>query len=80
MEAIAGGVGGLTSCALLLSLTGLLGTLLLTIARYQTPRHALLRRFGPGMAARQGQAVIITTGALLICAAAWQLAPTRLCP
>ena len=74
-EAIAGGVGALTLCALLLSLTGLIATLLLTTARHQTPRNAWLRRLSPGMAARQGQAVIVTLGALVICVAAWRLAP-----
>ncbi len=75
VETIVGGVGALTLCALLLSLTGLIATLLLTTARHQTPRNAWLQRLTPGVAARQGQAVIVTLGAIAICIAAWRLAP-----
>ncbi len=73
-EAIAGGLAGLVLSALLLSLTGLLATLALTTARF---RHATADQAAaaarwrdalrhPGVAARVGQAVIVTAGALLV--------------
>jgi regulator of protease activity HflC (stomatin/prohibitin superfamily) len=76
-EAIAGGLAATVLAALLLSLTGLLGTLALTRARF---RQAVAIEQGrmaagtawrnvldhPGVAARIGQAVIVPAGAILI--------------
>ena len=77
-EAVLGGLGAMVLPALLLSLTGLAGTLLLTGAR----RRTLLCRIDdeeprgpgtPGFAARIGQGVAIPLGAGLIGLAAWLL-------
>jgi regulator of protease activity HflC (stomatin/prohibitin superfamily) len=70
-EAISGGLAALVLAALLLALTGLTATLALTSARYR----GLLSRFNPGVAARQGQALIVPLGAILICASATLLWP-----
>jgi regulator of protease activity HflC (stomatin/prohibitin superfamily) len=70
-EALGGGVGAIVLPALLLALTGLLGTLALTSSRY----HAS-PRFDPGMAARQGQAVIVPLGATCACLAGVLLWPS----
>jgi regulator of protease activity HflC (stomatin/prohibitin superfamily) len=70
-EAIVGGTGALVLAALLLALTGLCGTWALTSARYRL----LFSRFDAGFAARQGQAAIVTTGAILVCLSAVLLWP-----
>jgi regulator of protease activity HflC (stomatin/prohibitin superfamily) len=70
-EAISGGMAAMVLSAVLLALTGLTATLALTSARYR----GLLSRFDPGVAARQGQAVIVTVGALLVCLSATLLWP-----
>src|SRR5580704_18089177 len=87
-EAIAGGLAATVLAALLLSLTGLLGTLVLTLARF---RHAASLEQGrtatgtgwrevlnhPGVAARLGQGCIVPAGALLIYLALQFLWPTE---
>jgi len=78
-EVIAGGLGGMVLPALLLALTALLGTLALTAARFRYSAATTQIRAAaaasarqrwslaePGFAARQGQALIIPLGALLI--------------
>src|SRR5580658_5466828 len=77
-ELIAGGAAGAALAALLLSLTPLLGTLVLTIARYHESvaveqGHASATASGwraifqrPGVAARLGQAAIAPLGAVLM--------------
>jgi regulator of protease activity HflC (stomatin/prohibitin superfamily) len=70
-EAINGGLAATVLCALLLALTGLTGSLALTSARY----HRLLSRFDAGIAARQGQALIVPLGAMAVCSAAALLWP-----
>jgi regulator of protease activity HflC (stomatin/prohibitin superfamily) len=84
-EAVRGGVGAMTISALLLALTGLVGTLALTAARQPLqladdaaaqPISRWLQRRGPGFAARTGQGVIVPLGAVLIYAFAWLLWPT----
>jgi regulator of protease activity HflC (stomatin/prohibitin superfamily) len=76
-EAIAGGLAAMVLAALLLALTGLLGTLALTSARYRQATAAELGRTAPGtgwrqalehagVAARIGQAVIVPIGAIAI--------------
>lgn len=71
-EAIAGGAGAILLSSLLLALTGLLAALALTGARYR----GFLLRFDAGFAARQGQAVIVTAGTILVCLSARMLWPT----
>ena len=61
-EAINGGLAGMVLSALLLALTALLGTLALTQARYR----GFMSRFDAGIAARQGQALIMPLGALCV--------------
>jgi regulator of protease activity HflC (stomatin/prohibitin superfamily) len=87
-EAIAGGLAATVLAALLLSLTGLLGTLVLTLARF---RHAAALEQGrtaagtgwrevlnhPGVAARLGQGFIVPAGAVLIYLALQFLWPTE---
>jgi regulator of protease activity HflC (stomatin/prohibitin superfamily) len=70
-EAISSGLAAMVLAAVLLALTALIATLALTSARY----HGLLSRFDPGVAARQGQALIVPLGAILICACAVMLWP-----
>jgi regulator of protease activity HflC (stomatin/prohibitin superfamily) len=70
-EAINGGLAATVLCALLAALTGLAGSLALTSARY----HKLLSRFDAGIAARQGQALIVPLGAIAVCSAAALLWP-----
>ncbi|MGH8324540.1 MAG: hypothetical protein ACRETD_12200, partial [Steroidobacteraceae bacterium] len=76
-EAIAGGLAGTVLSALLLSFTGLLATLVLTSARFrhsttETARVTVAAAgwrdvlAHPGAAARQGQAIIVPAGAVLI--------------
>jgi regulator of protease activity HflC (stomatin/prohibitin superfamily) len=77
-EVIAGGLGAVVLSALLLSLTGLLATLALTLARFREtafverapaaamPTHWRNVLDHPGVAARIGQAVIVPVGAVLI--------------
>ena len=85
-EAIAGGLGGLVLATLLMALTGLLATQVLAAARQRHFAHAegeaFLRagRFAlppitPGMAARQGQALIVGIGAGSTCFVSWLLWP-----
>ncbi len=72
-EAVAGGLAALVLAALVLSLTGLCATLSLTAARFQ---HSLSAgKFDPGIAARQGQALIVPAGALLVWLFTWLLWP-----
>jgi regulator of protease activity HflC (stomatin/prohibitin superfamily) len=77
LEALTGGLGAMVLAALLLALTGLLGTLALTSARHRSSdpeggpaatsaSRRLPWRDDPGFAARQGQAFIVTVGTLLI--------------
>ena len=76
-EAIAGGLAAMVLAALLLSLTGLLATLTLTLSRFhltvalehgRTPAGTGWRNVldNPGAAARLGQALIVPLGALFI--------------
>ncbi|MGH8219870.1 MAG: SPFH domain-containing protein [Steroidobacteraceae bacterium] len=86
-EAVAGGVGGITLAALLLADLALLGTLALTAARVRhaaeeaeeipSSRHPLAFRDHPGNAARMGQALVATVGAILVCIAIRGLWPAR---
>jgi regulator of protease activity HflC (stomatin/prohibitin superfamily) len=73
-EAIYGGSGAIVLSALLLAVTGLAAALALTAARYR----GLLSRFDAGIAARQGQAVIVPFGAGLVLLCAVLLWPTRM--
>jgi regulator of protease activity HflC (stomatin/prohibitin superfamily) len=70
-EAISGGLAATVLSALLLAVTALAGTAALTWARYRG-----LPRFDPGMAARQGQAIIVPLGATAIIVCAAQLWPS----
>ena len=70
-EAIAGGSGAMVLAALLLALTGLAAALALTSARHR----GFLLRFDAGFAARHGQAVIVSAGAMLVCLSAAVLWP-----
>ena len=84
-EAIADGLGGIALAALLLADLALLGTLALTAARIRhaaegsgeiaSSRHPLAVRDHPGNAARMGQALVVTTGAVLVCVAIRALWP-----
>src|SRR5271156_525599 len=76
-EAIAGGLAATVLAALLLSLTGAVATLALTLARFQQAAAIEQGRAAAGttwrdvlnhagVAARIGQAIIVPTGALLI--------------
>src|SRR5580692_5433209 len=76
-EANAGGLAATVLAALLLSLTGLLGTLALTLARFRQAAAIEQGRTAagtawrnvldhPGVAARIGQAAIVPAGAILI--------------
>ena len=76
-EAIAGGLGATVLAALLLSLTGLLATLTLTLSRFRSSVALEQGRVAagtgwqnvlghPGVAARLGQAFIVPVGAVLI--------------
>jgi regulator of protease activity HflC (stomatin/prohibitin superfamily) len=76
-EAIAGGLGATVLAALLLSLTGLLATLTLTLSRFRSSLALEQGRVAagtdwrnvfehPGVAARLGQALIVPVGAVLI--------------
>jgi regulator of protease activity HflC (stomatin/prohibitin superfamily) len=75
-EAIAGGLGAITLTALLLADLALLGTLALTATRVRhaaqgeeeiaSSRHPFAFRDHPGNAARMGQALIATPGAVLV--------------
>jgi regulator of protease activity HflC (stomatin/prohibitin superfamily) len=78
-EAATGGLGAIVLPALLLALTGLAATLALTTTRYRyandsqrhqggatAPRRRPWWDVHPGFAARQGQAVIVPLGAVLI--------------
>src|SRR5215472_10792700 len=85
-EAIGVGLGGITLAALLLADMALLGTLALTAARVRhaaeggeeiaSSRHPLAFRDHPGNAARMGQALIATPGAILVSAAIAGLWPS----
>jgi regulator of protease activity HflC (stomatin/prohibitin superfamily) len=89
-EAAAGGAGGLVLSTLLMALTALLATQALTAARQwylvgeddkgKGVRRFSFRRAGPGVAARQGQAVIVSLGAVLTCFASWLLWPMASSP
>jgi regulator of protease activity HflC (stomatin/prohibitin superfamily) len=75
-----GGMGAIALSALLLALTGSVATLALTGARFwytaaeeDQPTNPL--KANPGFAARQGQAIIVTTGAVLVWFAEWWLWP-----
>jgi regulator of protease activity HflC (stomatin/prohibitin superfamily) len=70
-EAVNGGLAAMVLPTLLLALTALLGTLALTQARHR----GLLSRFDAGVAARQGQALIIPLGAICVCLSAAVLWP-----
>ncbi|HUN75559.1 MAG TPA: SPFH domain-containing protein [Steroidobacteraceae bacterium] len=68
-EAIAGGLAAIALSALVVSFTALCGTFSLTTARFM---HSLkAQTFDPGVAARQGQAVIVTMGAVVVGLATW---------
>jgi regulator of protease activity HflC (stomatin/prohibitin superfamily) len=72
-EVVTGGLGATALPALLLAFTALCGTFSLTTARFM---HSLkAQTFDPGVAARQGQAVIVTSGAVLVALATWLLWP-----
>ncbi len=84
VEAIAGGLGCLTLGTLLMALTILCGAWALTSARAarafnaetgDAGRLGFLHNIGPGVAARQGQAFVITLGAVLTCLASWAMWP-----
>ncbi len=73
VESLSGGLGALVLSALLLALTALLGTLALTAARFRNSEpeasaaaRPLRMQEDPGFAARQGQALILPLGTLLI--------------
>jgi regulator of protease activity HflC (stomatin/prohibitin superfamily) len=84
-ELLAGGSAGAVLAVTLLALTSLLGTLALTATRF---RYAAIaerapddlesrpRAADPGFAARQGQAIVVSAGALLIILVAWLLPPS----
>jgi regulator of protease activity HflC (stomatin/prohibitin superfamily) len=77
-EVIAGGLGAAALGTLLLSFTALCGTYSLTTARFM---HSLkAQTFDPGVAARQGQALIVTSGAVLVGLATWLLWPADALP
>ena len=91
LETIAGGMGGLILGALLIALTALCATQAVTAARHRyvvieeseagaRVRRFSFRRIGPGVAARQGQAIIVGLGAALTCFASWLLWPTGALP
>jgi regulator of protease activity HflC (stomatin/prohibitin superfamily) len=90
-EAAAGGLAGIVLAALLTVLTALVATLALTTARFwhslgaeagagiaATHRGGL--RADPGLAARQGQAIIVPAGALLVALALRLLWPQSSLP
>ncbi len=79
LEAAAGGLGGIVAPALLLAVTALGATLVITIARYRYSEPPL-PRFDPGWVARIGQAVIVPTGALVVCLSASLLWPGSTSP
>jgi regulator of protease activity HflC (stomatin/prohibitin superfamily) len=70
-EAISGGLAATVLTALLLALTALGATAALTWARYRGTS-----RFDPGMAARQGQAIIVPLGATAVIGCAFELWPS----
>lgn len=84
-EAWIDGLGGIALAALLLADLALIGTLALTAARVRhalegggeiaSSRHPFAFRDHPGNAARMGQALVATVGAILVCAAIWALWP-----
>lgn len=93
IEAISGGLGAMVVSALLLALTGLAATFALVAARHRSSaaaqphgigRAALLRSFfataDPGIAARQGQAVIVPLGTILVCSSVALLWPASVGP
>lgn len=85
-EAGADGLGAIALAALLLADMALLGTLALTAARIRhtaeegeeiaSSRHPLAFRDHPGNAARMGQALTATVGAVLVCASIRALWPS----
>jgi len=77
-ESIAGGLAGLALTSLLVSVTALCATLSLTHARFWKSVQA--DAFDPGVAARQGQALIVPAGALLVGLATWLLWPGQSLP
>ncbi len=87
MEVVAGGMGGLVLSSLLMALTALCATQAITAARHwyvvaedggatSQTRFLFLRRIGPGIAARQGQAIIVGLGAVLTCFSSWLFWPS----
>lgn len=90
-EAIASGYAGVVLAALFLALTGLIGALLLTASRQrllpaeraysqaEMTRGELIGRalthLHPGIMARQGQALVVSLGAIVTVLAAWLLWP-----
>ena len=82
VEAVAGGLGAIVESALLLALTALAGCLAMAAARHHhsaapapaeggsSPRGWRASVFDPGWIARIGQAVIVSTGAVLLVLAA----------
>jgi regulator of protease activity HflC (stomatin/prohibitin superfamily) len=82
-EWLDGGIGSIALSALLVALTGSVATLALTGARFwygapvETEPANIFDsiKANPGFAARQGQAVIVTTGAVLVWFTEWYLWP-----
>ncbi len=90
-EAIKSGTGGLILAALLLALTGLVATLVMAASRRRAPASEsggedteartnsfvgeLCEVLGPGILARQGQAVLVPLGAIAVGLAVWLLWP-----
>jgi regulator of protease activity HflC (stomatin/prohibitin superfamily) len=70
-EAISGGLAATVLTTLLLALTALGATAALTWARYRGTS-----RFDPGMAARQGQAIVVPLGATAVIMCAVELWPS----
>jgi regulator of protease activity HflC (stomatin/prohibitin superfamily) len=88
MQAVTDGFGAMLMSALLLALTPIVGTYVMTAARQHAPAENAMTRlarpagwslagFGPGLAARTGQAVIVPLGAALIYASCWLLWPAE---
>jgi regulator of protease activity HflC (stomatin/prohibitin superfamily) len=70
-EAISGGLAATVLAALLLALTALGAAATLTWARYRDIAH-----FDPGIAARQGQAIVVPLGATAVLVCAFALWPS----
>lgn len=91
IEAVAGGMAGIVLSGLALALTGLIATQLITASRQRVPSAdghdaevetpdagfvtQTLMQLGPGIVARQGQAIVVPFGAIIASLAAWLLWP-----